>query len=365
MLVIAAKTPISDKAPQSLQGKPGSGRVLFSARKYFLKEYGFSGRIKYFGKIFGKKYPGSKRKVLIMEKVQLYIRETRPQFLILTLVCVIVGAAVAYWRTGSVNVFYLIVILIGALSAHASVNILNDYLDYKSGLDQCTLKTPFSGGSGILPLKQMTPSAALVFGILTFALTALIGVYFLVIRGWPLLLVGLPGLILIAFYTQFITRRPLLCLLAPGIGFGPCIVMGTCYVLQGFYDWTAVAASLVPFFLVSNLLLLNQYPDVEVDRLVGRCHFPILIGRAKSTYIYISFVIAMYICIFTAVYMRLLPPLALISVFPFFIVIRIIRGLLKDSEQIVNVIPLMGQNVIFILLTPLMLAVGLFITQAF
>ncbi|MFA5384194.1 MAG: prenyltransferase [Eubacteriales bacterium] len=297
-----------------------------------------------------------------MEKIQLYFRETRPQFLILTLVCVIVGAAAAYWRTGSINVFYLIVILIGALSAHAAVNILNDYLDYKSGLDKCTIITPFSGGSGILPGKQMTPSAALVFGILTFTLTALIGVFFLVVRGWPLLLVGLPGLILIAFYTQFITRHPLLCLLAPGIGFGPCMVMGTYFVFQGFYDWTAVAASLVPCFLVSNLLLLNQYPDVEVDRLVGRRHFPILIGRAKSTYIYISFVIAMYVSIFTAVCLHLLPLLALISVFPFFIMVRVIRGLLKDSDQIMNVIPLMGQNVIFILLTPLLLAVGLFIS---
>jgi len=299
-----------------------------------------------------------------MEKIQLYFRETRPQFLILTLVCVIVGAAAAYWRTGSINVFYLILILIGALSSHASVNILNDYSDYQSGLDKCTLKTPFSGGSGILPGKQMAPSAALVYGILTFALTALVGMYFLVIRGWLLLLVGLPGLVLIAFYTQFITRRPLLCLLAPGIGFGPCMVMGTYYALQGFYDWTSLAASLVPLFLVSNLLLLNQYPDVEVDRLVGRRHFPILIGRLKSTYIYASFVIAMYICVFAAVYMHLLPLLALISVFPFFIVVRIIRGLLKDSDQIANVIPLMGQNVIYILLTPLLLAVGLFISHA-
>ncbi len=297
-----------------------------------------------------------------MEKIQLYFRETRPQFLVLTLVCVIVGAAAAYWRADSINVFYLVIILIGALSAHASVNILNDYLDYKSGLDKCTIKTPFSGGSGILPGKQMTPSAALVFGILTFILTALIGVYFLVVRGWPLLLVGLPGLILIAFYTQFITRHPLLCLLAPGIGFGPCMVMGTYYALQGSYDWTALAASLVPCFLVSNLLLLNQYPDAEVDRLVGRRHFPILIGRTRSTYIYMSFVIAMYICVFSAVYMRLLPLLTLISVFPFFIVVRIIRGLLKDSDQIMNVIPLLGQNVIFILLTPLLLAVGLFIS---
>ncbi|HAP93982.1 MAG TPA: prenyltransferase [Desulfotomaculum sp.] len=301
-------------------------------------------------------------KGLAMEKIQLYFRETRPQFLILTLVCVLVGAATAYWKTGSINIFYLIIILIGALSAHASVNILNDYFDFKSGLDTCTIVTPFSGGSGILPGKQMTLSSALVFGILTFALTALVGVCFLVVRGWALLFVGLPGLLLVGFYTQYITRFPLLCLLAPGIGFGPCMILGTYFALQGFYDWTAVAASLVPCFLVSNLLLLNQYPDVEADRLVGRCHFPILIGKTRSTYIYMSFIIAMYIWIVLAVFLHLLPLLACISLFPFFIVIKIIRGLLKENDQIKTLIPLMGQNVIYILLTTLLLAVGLFIS---
>ncbi|MDZ7699102.1 MAG: hypothetical protein U5R49_19945 [Deltaproteobacteria bacterium] len=48
-------------------------------------------------------------------------------------------------------------------------------------------------------------------------------------------------------------------------------------------------ASLVPFFLVSNLLLLNQFSDVAADESVDRRHFPILIGNRASSFIYNAF----------------------------------------------------------------------------
>jgi len=46
-------------------------------------------------------------------------------------------------------------------------------------------------------------------------------------------------------------------------------------------------ASLVPFFLVSDLLLLNQFPDAAADERVGRKHIPILIGRRASSFIHL------------------------------------------------------------------------------
>ena len=51
----------------------------------------------------------------------------------------------------------------------------------------------------------------------------------------------------------------------------------------------ALVASLVPFFLVSNLLLLNQFPDVAADRSVGRDNFPIAVGTEKSAAIFAAF----------------------------------------------------------------------------
>lgn len=299
--------------------------------------------------------------VFMRGSLAIYIRETRPQFLILTPVCCLVGAAAAYWKTGTLNLLYLIIALAGGLAAHAAVNVLNDYHDYVSGLDQHTTPTPFSGGSGLLPAGILQAKSALVLGLLTLAITVAVGLYFLIVRGFGLLLVGLPGILLIILYTRYITRSPLLCLLAPGLGFGPCMVLGTSYVLQGTYDLNSLAASLIPGFLVSNLLLLNQFPDIEADRIAGRRHLLVLLGKSKCALVYSVLVLLTYTSIVLAVTTGLLPAPALIALVTLPLALKTVGGVLKNNEQLSALIPLLGKNVAFTLITPFLLAVGLFL----
>jgi len=103
----------------------------------------------------------------------------RVPFLILTPACVVLGVASAVWTGAGVNYAYLLLILIGALSAHTSVNALNEYSDYRSGLDLKTTRTPFSGGSGTLPLLPEKAGVALMTGWACLLLTMFIGVYFI------------------------------------------------------------------------------------------------------------------------------------------------------------------------------------------
>ena len=297
-----------------------------------------------------------------MNKTMIYVFETRPQFIILSVACVLVGAGAAYWKAGSINPYYLALALVGAMAAHASVNILNDYCDYLSGLDDMTPKTPFSGGSGILPKKQMSPGAALYYGLAALSVTVIIGLYLLYARGWQLLLVGVPGILLIVFYTEYITRSPLLCLLAPGLGFGPCIVLGTYFVLQGFYDYTALAVSLLPFFFVSNLLLLNQFPDIEADRAVGRRHLLTLVAPRKNTYIYAALIAGAFLALVTSVYLKLLPLLTLAGLVSLPLAVITIAGVIRNCDNIPSLIPYLGKNVIVILSTLFLVALGLFVS---
>jgi 1,4-dihydroxy-2-naphthoate octaprenyltransferase len=162
-----------------------------------------------------------------MNKAMLYVFESRPQFIILSVACVLAGAGAAYWQAGSINPYYLLLALAGAMLAHASVNILNDYSDYVSGLDDMTPKTPFSGGSGLLPKKMISPRSALYYGIATLSLTVIIGMFLVYTRGWQLLLVCIPGVMVIVLYTDSSTRSPLICLLAPGLAFWPWVVRAT------------------------------------------------------------------------------------------------------------------------------------------
>jgi len=285
----------------------------------------------------------------------------RVPFLILTPACVALGAATAHWTAGRINVLHTVLVLAGAMCAHISVNALNEYVDFRSELDFHTTRTPFSGGSGTLPNRPELARQALGLGVVALVITGLIGLYFVWIRGVGLLPLGLLGLITIVAYTPWLARVPFLCLTAPGLGFGTFMVMGTDFVLSGEYSWTAFVTSLVPFFLVSDLLLLNQFPDAEPDREVGRRHYPIVIGRRRSSVIYGAFLLLAHLSVVAGVLLELLPWPSLLGLLTLVLVIPTARGAYVHANDMEKLAPFLGLNVIINVATPLLVAVGLFI----
>lgn len=286
----------------------------------------------------------------------------RPPFLLLPPACVALGAGVATWRTGELHLTSLVLALFGALCAHISVNAFNEYFDFRSGLDRATTKTPFSGGSGTLPAHPEAAGAALGTALVSAAMTVAVGLFFWNRWGAAILPLGLAGLLLIVLYTTWITRNWLLCLVAPGVGFGTLTVMGTDFALTGSYSWHAALASLVPFFLVSNLLLLNQFPDVHPDRIVGRRHLPIVIGRRSSSLVYIGFLALSYASLVAGVAMGYLPAFSLFGLVTVVFAVPAGLGAYRHAEDPRALIPHMGQNVLVNLLTPLLSAGGLFLS---
>ena len=296
-----------------------------------------------------------------MKELKFLLDPMRLPFLVLTPACVFLGLSTAIWTRGSINWFHFFLALIGALASHISVNAFNEYFDFKSGLDAKTRRTPFSGGSGRLQKNPELGKAAYLMSWGFLVLVAVIGIYFSLTIGFALLPLGLIGVILIYFYTEWITRTSLLCLIAPGLGFGTFMVMGTDYVLSGSYSWPAFMASLIPFFLVSNLLLLNQFPDAEVDREVGRKHYPILIGKVRSTRIYLAFLILPFVTILLGVGFGLFPLSGLLGLLGLVLVVPIYRGVIAHAENTEGLIPVLVQNVLVNLVTPFLLGIGLMI----
>ena len=296
-----------------------------------------------------------------MSNLKYLLGPMRLPFLALTPACVLLGLGTAVWSSAQVNALYFILALVGAICAHISVNALNEYLDFKSGLDFRTERTPFSGGSGTLREKPELARQALGAAIIAFAITGLIGLFFLRVRGLSLLPLGILGLLVVVAYTPWFSRHPLLCLIAPGLGFGPLMVMGTDFVLTGEYSWTAFMASLVPFFLVSDLLLLNQFPDAEADQSVGRRHYPIIIGRRASSLIYGAFMVLAYLSIVLGVSLGQMPRTSLIGLIVLVIAIPASVGAYRYAEDMNKLMPYMGLNVVVNILTPVLVAVGLFV----
>ena len=103
---------------------------------------------------------------------------SRPAFLLLPLSCLLLPLAYAISQGISINWLHVLFIVTGALAAHISVNMLNEYEDFKSGLDFHTQRTPFSGGSGILPAFPELAESVRIAAMACLLITVLIGLVF-------------------------------------------------------------------------------------------------------------------------------------------------------------------------------------------
>lgn len=289
------------------------------------------------------------------------IRSMRVPFLLLAPVCVFLGFSTAVSTGARINPLDLMLVLFGAVAAHASVNAFNEYFDFRSGLDIRTSKTPFSGGSGALVDHPQSVHAVLYLAIGSLCVTALVGLYFIFRHGALILPIGMAGILIILAYTQWLTRHPLLCLVAPGTGFGPLMVGGTHFVLTGAYSLFTFYISLVPFFLANNLLLLNQLPDVTADRSVGRRHFPIVYGTTSSVMLYGIFAAAASLVLLAGILSGHIPKPGYVCLIPLCAAFAAWVGAMKYATVTAKLVPFLGMNVLAALSTPLLLGVVLLI----
>ncbi len=286
----------------------------------------------------------------------------RAPFLPLSVVLAFLGTCIA-WYDGAFHLGYALLAFFGLLMAHISVDVLNEYFDYKSGVDLETKKTPFSGGSGALPGGLISPRQALWLGLASFLLTIPIGVYFVLVRGWLLLPLLLIAAVCILIYTPFILklRWPEW---APALGMGALPVMGAYFVQTTTYTWSVALVSILPFILVHNLLLLNEFPDVEADRKAGRKTTPITMGKAKASILYSVLTVVVYLWIIGGVVAGQMPVFSLIALLTLPFAIKAIRGSRKH-EEMDKFIPAMASNVQVVLLTQLLLGIGYILAKVF
>ena len=286
-------------------------------------------------------------------------QSARLPFLVLTPVCVFLGVSIALQSQTDINIGHLSLIVIGALLAHISVNLLNDYHDFKSGLDFNTRRTPFNGGSGFLPKHPEQKSTILIAGIASLTAVIAIGLFFVWTHGLAIIPIGVTGILLIIYYTGWINRRPLLCLIAPGLGFGVLMVLGTQFLLQKQYSILAGLAAIVPFCLVNNLLLLNQYPDLNADTEAGRYHLPIARGIPFSNAVYALFIMLTIMTVILCVAYGYFPLLSLISLLPIPLGLYALVGAIRYGASIGEHPEYLAVNTATAILTPLLLALSL------
>ena len=303
-----------------------------------------------------------------MATLRLWFKETRPQFLFLSIALTFLGTAIA-WYYGSVNLGYALLAGFGLLLTHGSSNAINDYFDFRSGIDLNVKRTPFSGGSGLIPEGKLPLNQALWVGVVTSLAALVIGIFFVIVRGWQLIPLIVAATLCLVLYTPVILKTywPEW---SPGLGLGILPILGLYFVQTGRYDWVVLAASIPSGILVHNLLLLNEFPDVEADREGGRKTTPVVFGMEAAGRFFRLATIAVYVWIVGCVLVTVatgsvvMPVYSLLSFLSLPLAVKAMKGS-KDYSDRERLVPALGSNVMFILTTQVLLGVAYILEKVY
>lgn len=213
-----------------------------------------------------------------------------------------VGAYFAGAGDGLFNILNFVLCIFGVLIAHLGVNVLNDYFDVKDGTDEenSDYFQQISGGSRAIELGLITLQGTKRLGTILTLIALIIGGLILLSTNsaniTSVMLIGLIGLFLGYFYTA----PPLRLVARKGLGeltiflaFGPLITLGTAFAI--FNEDLASTEHLVNCLLIgipmglltTNILLINEFPDMKSDMKTNKNHLVVTFGKKNSRWIYL------------------------------------------------------------------------------
>lgn len=242
----------------------------------------------------------------------IWFAATRPQFLSVTVVAVLVGLASAVGDGVPLHPGIAVLALAGAVLVHAGANLVNDFHDRDADAGNDERLTPFTGGSRMIQDGLLGAHAVAAFGHALLALGALLGAG-LALAGRPQLwALGALGLALAIAYSA-----PPLRLSARGLG-EPVIAaawllvaIGSDLAQRGGWSGVPVAAGAPMAMLVAAILLANGFPDRAADAAAGKRTLVVLLGPQGAARAYLLLVAAAHLALIAAVIAGALPRAAL------------------------------------------------------
>jgi 1,4-dihydroxy-2-naphthoate octaprenyltransferase len=210
-----------------------------------------------------------------------FVRALRPFSLIVAIATCGLGISLALVE-GSEKILLAILVLFNGLLLQVAVNLINDQRDVAS--------TQFSA------LQKQAIKRNTRIGYVIMLLAILVGLYLVTIRGWPLLLLGLIGILGAWGYTggsiNYKSRG--LGILLVFLLMGVMLIGGSYYVITGRYHAEIFWLSL-PFSLLSSLLLLsNELRDYEEDLAAGIKTLSVRLGYRFGVKLYYTLVAFLY-----------------------------------------------------------------------
>lgn len=306
-------------------------------------------------------------------RLNIWLRAIRFRFLAASAIAVSCGLALAIWTSPSqFNILNAILIYLGVFCLHSSVDLLNDYFDFKRGIDLRTKKTKFSGGTGVLPEGLLSPNSVYLAGIIFLFMGLTIGGVFVILKGYIIgIILSFAAISIILYSTKLVNLG--LGELFVGIK-GMLIVIGTFYVQTSIISVESIGLGVVAGLLSSMVLFVNSIPDIKADKEGGRKTLAILLDLYNSrvklyflmglvTLIYISAIV-----FFKELDNNIISVLPIIFLLP--LAIRILVEFkryitrIKDARDL-DYVRIMGNTVLFSRLFGLSLVLGITIVILF
>jgi len=277
--------------------------------------------------------------------MSIWLKAIRVRFLLASIIAVSNGLAIAWWKFHEFDLLYALLTYGGVLCLHASVDLLNDYWDYKRGIDTLTKRTSFSGGTGVLPENLLTPSSVYKAGLAFLAIGTSIGIYFVFVRGITIAVLLAFAVLAIYFYSTSIVNV--------GLGElfvaikGTMIVLGTFFVQAAQITAEPLYVGAIVGLLSASVLFINSFPDYDADKAKGRRTLVIIMGKKKASDFFVFFPFVIYSLIGIGIMLNMTTIYSLICLAAIPLVIKAARTLKQSHEDANAIISVMGSTAKF------------------
>ena len=291
--------------------------------------------------------------------LSVWLRVIRVRFLLASVIAVSLGLALNWWQNSSIDPLDAILIFAGVMALHASVDLLNDFWDFKRGIDTKTKRTKMSGGTGVLPEGLLKPSSVYRAGVAFLIIGSVIGSYFIITDGIIIGIILGFAILSIYFYSTKIVDSGL------GEFFvavkGSMIVIGTYYIQSGQITVESILGGIVVGVLSSLVLFIASFPDHDADKSQGRKSLVIAVGKQKAAKLFWIFPLVSYFAIIVGVSTNLFPLISLITLLSIPLMIKSGLGLQKNFDSIDNLVPFMSSTLMFSRITGALFVVSFLI----
>ena len=288
--------------------------------------------------------------------ISAWFRVIRIRFLLASVIAVSVGLAITWWHSSNVTVFDAILTMAGVLALHASVDLFNDYWDFKRGIDTATKRTKMSGGSGVLPEGILKPRQVYAGGIIFLVIGTIIGVYFVITDGIIIGIILAFAVVSIYFYSTKIVNWGLAEVFVSIKG--TLIVIGTYFIQTSQINESVILGGIVVGVLSSLVLFITSFPDHDADKAKGRKTLVIGIGKKRACSMLWVFPAIVYGISIAAVIFEIFPISCLILLATIPLIIKSGQKLKQNYEQLTNLVPAMNSTLYFSRITGALLVVG-------